>query len=492
MKRPSPQCVSSFRDPAGRVVIADARVFRWVSHSHRDEFEGFRASSVVRTYIEAGQIVSYCVLDSSEADDVNAMYDLAGSGGLAQDDLVLEHEAFFRSFPYEWPPEMLEAAGGLTLDLAESLLQEGLGLKDATPYNVLFRGPDPVFIDVLSIERRDARDPMWLPYAQFVRTFLLPLILHERFGITPGSFLLGRRDGIEPEEAYRICGPLAKLRPPILNLVTIPTWLGLRKSNPHAYRKRQLLSAKQASFVLGRVIRGLRRQLGRLKISGKESRWSNYVEARESYTAEQLEQKTRFVDQVLTLHQPRRVLDVGCNTGQFSLQAARAGASVVAIDSDQVVVGRLWRQARAQGYDVLPLVVNLARPTPAVGWRNVECPAFLERAYGAFDMVFALALLHHLLVTERVPLPAVISLLAELTTDMVVIEYVGTSDPMFQRLLRGREALYEQLSIDAFEAAVRAKFHIVHSEQLKGSCRHLYLLKKAQAARNAQHEGGAA
>lgn len=491
MKRPSPQCVSSFRDPAGRVTIAGARVLRWVSHTHRDEFEAFLASSVVRTCIEAGQIVSYRVLDSSEAYDVDAMYGLTGSTRLAKDDLVLEHEpVVFRSFPYEWAPEMLEAAGRLTLDLAESLLEEGLGLKDATPYNVLFRGPEPVFIDVLSIERRDPGDPVWLPYAQFVRTCLLPLILNERFGITPGSLLLGRRDGIEPEEAYQICGPLAKLRPPILNLVTIPAWLDRRKSNPHAYRKRQLLSAEQASFVLRRVIRGLRRQLGRLKVSGKESRWSNYVEARESYTAEQLEQKTRFIDRVLTEYQPRRVLDVGCNTGQFSLQAARGGASVVAIDSDQVVVGRLWRQARTQGYDILPLVVNFARPTPAVGWRNAECPAFLDRARGAFDMVFALALLHHLLVTERVPLPEVIGLMAELTTDMVVIEYVGTADPMFQSLVRGREDLYEQLSTDAFEAAVRAKFHIVKSEQLKGSCRHLYLLKKVEALRNAQGGGG--
>jgi len=124
------------------------------------------------------------------------------------------------------------------------------------------------------------------------------------------------------------------------------------------------------------------------------------------------------------------------------------------------------------------LVVDLARPSPAVGWRNAECPAFLDRARGAFDMVFVLALLHHLLITERVPLVEVVNLVAELTTDMAVIEYVGTDDPMFRRLLRGREALYEQLSTDAFEAAARTQFHIVQSEQLTGSCRYLYLLKK--------------
>jgi hypothetical protein len=123
----------------------------------------------------------------------------------------------------------------------------------------------------------------------------------------------------------------------------------------------------------------------------------------------------------------------------------------------------------------------LARPSPAVGWQNAECPAFLDRARGAFDMVFALALLHHLLITERVPLPEVINLIAELTTDLAVIEYVGTPDPMFQSLLRGREALYEQLSTETFEAAVRTQFHILESEQLMGSCRRLYLVKLSDA-----------
>jgi len=486
MERPLPRRLPSFRDPAGRLVVAEGRILRWISHTHRDEFEAFRSSRVVQRRVEASQIVSYRVLDRWEACELAAMYELGDSRALARDDLVLEHERVpFPSFPYEWPPEMLEAAALLTLDLAEDLLDDGLGFKDATPYNVLFRGAEPVFIDVLSIERRDPRDPLWLPYAQFVRTFLLPLVLHQRFRIPLASFLLGRRDGIEPEEAYRICGPLAKLRPPILTLATLPTWLGSRRADAQSYRKRQVRSAEQAGFILRGILGGLRRQLARLRVSEKAwSRWSAYVEARESYTAQQLEEKTQFIDQAMSKYRSRRLLDVGCNTGEFSLQAARAGASVVAIDSDPVVVGRLWRQARAERLDILPLVINLARPSPALGWRNGECPAFLDRAKGAFDTVFFLALLHHLLITERVPLVEVINLAAELTTDLAVIEFVGTTDPMFQSLLRGRAALFEQLTADTFEAVIRTQFQILQSEQLTGSCRHLYLLKKLSSSNN--------
>ena len=471
---------SSFRDPAGRLVVADGRILRWVSHSHRDELEASLASSVVQRRVETGQIISSRVLDPSEARELTEWYDLTESVAMARDDIVLDHERVsFPSFPYEWPREMLEAAGRLTLDLAENLLDDGLGLKDATPYNVLFRGAEPVFVDVLSIERRDPNDPLWLPYAQFVRTFLLPLVLQRRFGIPLESLLLGRRDGVEPEEAYRVCGLFAKLRPPMLTLATLPTWLGSRRGDAQLYRKRRVRKPEQARFILRGILGGLRRQLARLKVSGKtRSRWSDYVEARESYTAQQLGQKTQFIDHVLSKYRPRKLLDAGCNTGQFSLQAARTGVSVVGIDYDPVAVGRLWRQARAERLDVLPLVVNLARPSPAVGWRNGECPAFLDRAHGAFDMVFLLALLHHLLVAERVPLVEIINLTAGLTTDLAVIEYIGPADQMFQRLLRGREALYEQLTTEIFEAAVRTQFQILESEHLTGSSRHLYLVKK--------------
>jgi SAM-dependent methyltransferase len=175
---------------------------------------------------------------------------------------------------------------------------------------------------------------------------------------------------------------------------------------------------------------------------------------------------------------PRRVLDVGCNNGFFSSIAARAGAGVVAIDSDPVVVGNTWRQARAESLDILPLVVNLTRPTPAVGWRNSECPSFLDRARGAFDAVMMLAVLHHILVTERIPLAEVVDLAAELTTDLLVIEFIAPQDSMFKRLTRGRDHLYADLSVAGFEGAFRERFDILRVAHVDDTFRWLYLLRK--------------
>jgi SAM-dependent methyltransferase len=197
-----------------------------------------------------------------------------------------------------------------------------------------------------------------------------------------------------------------------------------------------------------------------------------------SYSSEQFAEKEKFVAECLREFAPKRLLDVGANTGHFSAMAARGGGSVVAIDGDAAVTGGIWRRAREEKLDILPLVVNLAQPTPALGWRNRECPSFLERAAGAFDFVLMLAVIHHMLATERVPLDEIASLAADLTSDLALIEFVGPGDPMFRRLSRGRDELYAYLTVELFEQIVAERFHIVRKHRVTGAERTLYLLRK--------------
>ncbi len=175
---------------------------------------------------------------------------------------------------------------------------------------------------------------------------------------------------------------------------------------------------------------------------------------------------------------PKRILDVGCNTGYFSLAAARQGARVVAIDSDPAVVGETWRLALKEDLDVLPLVVNMASPTPALGWRNRESASFLERSLGAFDAVMMLAVVHHILVTGQIPLYEIAELAADLTTDLLLIEFVGPTDPLFQSLVLGRDELYAGLTAEAFENTFRRHFDIVSDLRLCNGTRCLYVMRK--------------
>ena len=472
---------ASFRDPAGSVLRYGERVLRVVNPIGVADLSAFLASASGQKLMAGGKVVATRELNPEERQGVlgdagvGELFDARGG------QMVLEHERIaFPSYPYEWPAEMLHAAGLLTLELAKALVEDGLGLKDATPYNVLFRGTEPVFIDVLSFERRQPGDATWLPYAQFVRTFLLPLLANRTYGLGLDQILTTRRDGLEPEEVYRWSRPSQRLRPPFFSLVSMPTWLGGKhKQDDTSIYQKKLGDPEKARFILDHMLNGLRRTLDRLKpVEGKSSVWSDYMTTNNNYTTDHFQAKQRFVGEALAEFSSRSVLDVGCNTGHFSAIAVRNGAKVVALDYDPVVLGDVWRNARLEKLEILPLAVNLTRPSPGTGWRNQECASFLDRARGKFDAVLMLAVIHHMLVTERVPLTDIIDLAAELTTNLLVIEFVAPDDSMFQRLTRGREELHKDLTPELFENQCRRHFEIVRMQHVEGTTRRLYLLRK--------------
>jgi SAM-dependent methyltransferase len=451
------------------------RILRFVNAQGQRDLTAFLNSRVGQNLAESRLIVNTEPLDDLEglaflsSHQSHIAHPISGGS-------FFEHERIpFLSYPFEWPAEMLHAAGMLTLDIAEKCLGEGLGLKDATPYNVLFRAAEPVFVDLLSFEKRSSGDPIWLAYGQFTRNFTLPLLLNRHLGVPLAQIFGIRRDGIEPIEAYRLLGPIRRLLPPFLSLVTLPTWLNAFEGE-ELYRPRTYDDPDRAKFVAGFTLKSLRRKLRRLAPRQSESQWSTYMGTNCSYSEEQFAAKTRFVEASLEQCAASTLLDVGCNSGFFSIMAARKGARVVAIDSDPMVVGHLWNETSALKLDILPLVADISRPSPGLGWRNRECPPLLERLRASFDTVLMLALVHHLLVTERIPLPEVVDLASELCTRHAIIEYVGPGDPMFRRLTRGRDRLHQSLNQPAFEQAWMSRFDIVNSCQLPASSRVLYLL----------------
>ena len=470
---------ASFRDPHGCCFTFGGRILRVVNADGLEAIEAFLSTKVAQRFLAQGNLVSSRRLDEAEVaglkSDARLSRTLVGREVAA----IFEHERVpFPSYPTEWPAEMLDAAATLTLDLAEQCLEEGWGLKDATPHNVLFHRGKPVFVDLLSFERRTPGDPLWRPHAQFCRTFLMPLLSHKHWGLRPNDVFVTHREGLEPAEVYGFCGPFRRWLPPFLTLVTLPTMLGRRGADASAYREQILSDPEKAQFILQSLLRGLRRQLKSARpAAAKVTTWSDYMESH-SYTDADFVAKETFVREALRERPAKRVLDIGANTGHFSQLAAESGASVVAVDLDAGCVGRLWQRAQERSLDMLPLVVDLSRPSPAQGWRNRECRSFLERATGSFNTVLMLAVLHHLLVTKRIPLDEVMEQAAELTTGTLVIEYVGPKDPMFQGLTRGRERLHADFNQAVFEQACEQHFRILRRTKLQGADRALYFCEK--------------
>ncbi len=235
--------------------------------------------------------------------------------------------------------------------------------------------------------------------------------------------------------------------------------------------------------VLRRTLKDLRKRTRRAVAgdAAAESEWSRYQGTLTHYTAEESAEKLEWVRAVLGEVQPKRVLDVGANTGEYSALAASAGAEVVALERDVASADRVFRMARDRGLRIDTIHADLARPTPAVGWENAESMTLLGRLEGQFELVMLLAVIHHLVLMEQIPLAAIVELCARMTLRYLVIEWVPVSDPMYQSLMRGRDLLYGALSEDDLIAACVGRFEVVRRHAL-GNGRVLFLFEKVWVA----------
>lgn len=449
----------TFRDPEGRLYRDGERILREIYPQHSAPALAWLLSPLAQRWMQQRRMAPTTILASE-----------AGQPAL------LEHERiFFPSYPWEWTPGQWINAASLTLDLCEEALEDGYILKDATPLNILFSGPRAIFVDVLSFERRDSQSPLWIAYAQFVRTFLLPMCAYIYLG-WPLSATEQRRDGYEPADLAPYLPFLRRWRSPLRSLVTFP--LLLQKKTRFSAERPQV-TEEVASFAVRRLLRSTRKLLHSLIPSARASRWSHYTHTACHYQAADHEAKQAFVRKTLGSIRPARVLDVGANTGVYSRIAAECGAEVVAWDTDVQATNMNWQTAHRDGLPILPLVADFARPTPAVGWRNLESASLLDRARGQFDCVLMLGILHHLLIADQIPLSDLLEQLWEISTRWAIIEWVPQGDSQFDELCRGRQMLYSHLSEEYFVQTLSTRFAVRGREPLPNG-RSLWLVKRIQ------------
>jgi len=414
---------------------------------------------------------------------------------ISSGELCLEHPRIDPiSYPWEWTTVQWRAAAELTLRVASQAIDAGWTLKDATPLNILFIGPRPILVDVLSFERRDPHSSVWLAYGQFVRTFLLPLVA-AKYLSWPLQATLFARDGYEPHQIYEALPRWRRLNLHLLDVVTLATVF--ERPGPRRAASKKTPSTTDpalATHVLQKRIARLGRQIRHAAGERGRSQWSQYEQSARHYQPADVEKKQQFVKRALARCQPERVLDIGANTGTYSLLAADAGAKVVSLDSDSAALEELWRTAARQNKPITALVADIARPTPAAGWRNREHFSLLDRLTGGFDLVLLLAVMHHLILRDQLPLTHIVSLCASLTRRWLLLEWVPPSDPMFQEWLRGRDDLYGHLTENDLTHAFAPRFAVVDRAQL-GNGRVLLLFDRipeqdsAAATAEFQHAG---
>jgi ribosomal protein L11 methylase PrmA len=384
---------------------------------------------------------------------------------------VLEHERVpFISYPYEWSFRMLKDAALLQLDLLTAAMGEGQILKDASAYNVQFAGTRPVFIDVASFEQLPPGEP-WHGYRQFCQLFLYPLMLQAYKDVPFQPWLRGSLEGIEPRDLHALFGLRDRLRPGVLGHVTLQAGAEKRYGATTRDVRADLKRAGFNAAIIKANVSRLARLVSSLRWSRTSSTWAGYAD-RTSYGAEDAERKAAFVQAAAATWPRRLVWDLGGNTGRYSRIAAAHAEYVVTVDADPLAIDRLYGELQREGpANILPLVGNVADPSPGLGWRGLERLPLSGR--GRPDLILCLALIHHVVISANVPLAEVVDWLASLGGELV-IEFVTKDDPMVKTLLRNKDDQYTDYDQGLFEARLDLRYRVVARETIQGGTRTLY------------------
>ncbi|MCH8059452.1 MAG: class I SAM-dependent methyltransferase [Proteobacteria bacterium] len=450
----------SFRDRRGRIYTVGERIFRTVMPMAVDDFNFVRSSGLIDQLVTKGDLV---------AETVVAKKVLGEQGDDAS--IVLEHPRLpFISYPYEWSFPALKEAALLHLDVQQAALKKNVTLTDATAYNVQFIGARPIFIDSLSFCQYTDGE-YWVGHRQFCEQFINPLLLRSSAGIAHNAWYRGALEGITAEDLSKVLPWRSRLSWNILTNVYLQA--RLQKSSfvsGHAIEKAKAKRLPRIGFE--QILHGLRRWISKLEPKADDkSVWQDYAQDN-SYAEEEASNKKKFVAEFVNSVQPALLLDVGCNTGDYSALALANGAKLaIGFDFDHGALDYAYRRAVRESLNFLPLHLDAANPSPSQGWLQSERRGLQERAHG--DAVLALALIHHLAIAKNIPLDQLIEWLVGMARHGV-IEFVPKSDPMVQRLLQMRDDLFDDYDASNFENVLSAHTRIVKSAQISTSGRTLY------------------
>jgi ribosomal protein L11 methylase PrmA len=455
----------SFRDRSGRILYSSDSVLRVLSAEALTIWETLSKTNFFQEQSKKGSIVH-----TERLEDEARKKALTQNGWAA----ILKHERIpFISYPYEWPFSMLKDAALLQLNLLLSSLKERFTLKDATPYNVQWKGTTPVFIDVLSFKKLEAGEP-WTGYRQFCEMHLYPLLLTAYKQIPYHQWMRGSVDGIPVEHFARLMSFRDLFRKGVFMHAYLQSKLQNKYANSQSNVRSELKSIGFSDELIRRNVLGLRKIVDTLQWKRTQSEWSEYA-SDNSYSVEDQKRKIDFVQTAVQSKLWDLVWDLGCNTGVFSRIAAQNSKYVVAMDGDHLSVEHLYHALKKENVtNILPMVMNLADSSPGLGWRGLERKSLIER--GKPDLVLCLALIHHMVISANIPLAEFVGWLAELGCS-VVIEFPTKEDPMVKRLLLNKDDQYSEYSIDSFEQIVSRVFKIEKREEISSGTRVLYFLR---------------
>lgn len=452
---------SSFRDPSGFLFKRDGLIYRQVNTVYKENYDHLINSGLYEALVNAGFLIPHDVVPTEPAELDNAYK------------IIRPELVEFISYPYEWCFSQLKDAALTTLKIQKTAQEFGMSLKDCSAYNIQFRKGKPVFIDTLSFEKYHEGRP-WVAYRQFCQHFLAPLALMTYKDVRLNQLLRVYIDGVPLDLASSLLPFRTNFSFSLL-------------AHIHLHARSQKRFADKSSIDTSRykvsrlsfmgLVDNLESSIRKLTWQPKGTEWAEYYKDT-NYSEDALKHKKQIVAEFLDKLIPKTVWDLGANVGIFSRIASDKGIPTISFDIDPAAVERNYLECVAEGETkILPLLIDLTNPSPGIGWENNERMSLFER--GSADVVLALALVHHLAISNNVPLSKIAFFLSRICNSLI-IEFVPKSDSQVQRILATRDDVFPNYTQSAFENDFGIYFNTRRSVRIKDSERILYLMHKIE------------
>jgi hypothetical protein len=456
------QVRASFRDPSGFLFTQEGTLYRQVNRSYQDDYDLLMRSGLYERLVKSKKLIPHQEVDLTFPAAPEAYR------------VIQPERVDFISYPYEWCFSQLKDAALLTLSIQKTALKHGLCLKDASAYNIQFQQVRPILIDTLSFTPYREGEP-WMAYRQFCQHFLGPLALIAYGDVRLSQLLRIHIDGLPLDLTSKLLPWHTHLRFGLLTHIHLHAKAQKIYADKPDQAQRQVRKRTVSKVGLQGLVDSLNRAVENLTWEPKDPGWSHYY-GTTNYSPGAFEQKIQIVRSFLARVQPGRVWDLGANTGVFSRLASEMGILTLSTDFDEAVVEKNYREMRQkQETHLLPLVLDLANPSPAIGWLNEERDSFLDR--GPADAVMALALIHHLAIGNNVPLSGLAEFFSRLG-GWLIVEFIPKEDSQVERLLASRKDIFSNYTQEGFEQAFCQAFMIRESIPIQGSQRVMYLMEK--------------
>ena len=453
------QLSASFRDPSGFLFTDKGILYRQINRVYSKDYARLMDSGLYERLVKAGLLIPHV-----EAGHVSVKSDAGFK-------IIQPERAPFISYPYEWSFSQLKDAALATLSIQKRALKLDMSLKDASAYNIQFVRGRATLIDTLSFEIYKEGRP-WTAYKQFCQHFLAPLALMSCSDVRLNQLLRVYIDGVPLDLASELLPARTRLNFGLLTHIHIHA--GAQKRYSDKTVKPQANALRVSRHAMTGLIESLENTIAKLSWKPAGTEWGDYYE-NTNYTDSAFEHKKNLVSEWALEKKPALVWDLGGNTGVFSREAASSGAFTVSFDIDPAAVEQNYRSVKSKKeQNILPLVVDLTNPSPSIGWDNRERDSFGAR--GPVDMALTLAVIHHLAISNNVPLPQLAQFFAA-HCKWLVIEFVPKSDSQVIKLLTSREDIFPEYTREGFESAFSARFKIHKAETVRDSERTLYLME---------------